>query len=54
MTVVSSFSAADMDPARLRSEGAKMLCRYLAYAESGGSDLGNVAKHKPGPQSLRA
>jgi very-short-patch-repair endonuclease len=47
MTVVSSFSAADMDPARLRAEGAKMLRGYLAYAESGGSDLGNVAKDKP-------
>jgi very-short-patch-repair endonuclease len=47
MTVVSSFSAQDMDPARLRAEGAQMLCRYLAYAESGGSDLGHVAKVKP-------
>jgi len=47
MTVVSSFSAADMDPARLRSEGAKMLGRYLEYAESGGSDLGHVAMDKP-------
>lgn len=47
MTVVSSFAAADMDPARLRSQGAQMLHRYLAYAESGGSDLGNVAKDKP-------
>jgi very-short-patch-repair endonuclease/Arc/MetJ family transcription regulator len=47
MTVVSSFSSADMDPARLRSEGAKMLSRYLAYAESSGSDLGNAAKEKP-------
>jgi hypothetical protein len=47
MTVVSSFSAADMDPARLRAEGAKMLGRCLAYAESGGSDFGHVAKDKP-------
>ena len=47
MTVVSSFSAADMDPTRLRADGAKMLRAYLAYAESGGSDLGNVAKDKP-------
>lgn len=47
MTVVSSFSAADMDPTRLRAEGAKMLSAYLAYAESGGSDLGNAAKGKP-------
>jgi very-short-patch-repair endonuclease len=47
MTVVSSFSAADMDPSKLRAEGAKMLCRYLAYAESKGSDLGSVAVDKP-------
>jgi very-short-patch-repair endonuclease len=47
MTVVSSFSAADMDPARLRAEGVKMLRSYLAYAESGGSDLGKAAKDKP-------
>jgi very-short-patch-repair endonuclease len=47
MTVVSSFSAQDMDPAKLRSEGAQMLCLYLTYAESGGADLGHVAKPKP-------
>ncbi len=47
ITVVSSFSSADMDPGKLRAEGAKMLCRYLAYAESKGSDLGSVAIDKP-------
>jgi very-short-patch-repair endonuclease len=47
MTVVSSFSAQEMDPARLRSEGAQMLARYLAYAESNGADLGHSAKPKP-------
>jgi very-short-patch-repair endonuclease len=47
MTVVSSFSAVDMDPSRLRAAGAQMLRGYLAYAESGGTDLGNVAKDKP-------
>jgi very-short-patch-repair endonuclease len=47
MTVVSSFSADEMDPSRLRSEGAQMLARYLAYAESGGSDLGHSSKPKP-------
>jgi very-short-patch-repair endonuclease len=46
MTVVSSFSADEMDPARLRSEGAQLLARYLAYAESGGADLGWSAKQK--------
>ena len=30
LTLVSSFSSLDMDPNRLRSEGAQMLWRYLA------------------------
>lgn len=47
MTVVSSFTSADLDPARLRAEGARMLGRYLQYAESGGSSLGEAAKEKP-------
>ena len=47
MTVVSSFTSSDLDPTKLRAEGAKMLGRYLAYAESGGSNLGEVAKDKP-------
>ena len=40
MTVVSSFSSADMDPTRLNSEGPQMLRDFLEYAESGGSNLG--------------
>lgn len=47
MTVVSSFSAFDMDPTRLHSEGPLMLQRYLQYAESGGANLGHHAKVKP-------
>ena len=47
MTVVSSFTAADLDPTRLKKEGARMLGRYLAYAESGGTNLGEAAKEKP-------
>lgn len=47
MTVVSSFTSADLDPARLGAEGARMLGRYLAYAESGGTNLGEAAKDKP-------
>src|SRR6266542_4044415 len=47
MAVVSSFSATDMDPGKLRAEGAKMLGRYLAYAESKGSDPGSFAIAKP-------
>ncbi len=47
MTVVSSFSSTDMDPNRLTSEGVRMLQRYLAYAESGGTDLGAVVRDRP-------
>lgn len=47
ITVVSSFTAADLDPTKLRAEGAQMLGRYLAYAESGGTNLGDSAKDKP-------
>jgi very-short-patch-repair endonuclease len=36
-----------MDPNKLHSDGAQMLWRYLAYAESGGNNLGDVAKSKP-------
>ncbi|MEV0457053.1 AAA domain-containing protein [Catellatospora methionotrophica] len=36
MTVVSSFTHLDMDPQRLRAEGAVMLRDFLAYASSGG------------------
>ena len=42
MTLVSSFTSADLDPNKLRAEGAKMLGGYLAYAESGGQELGAV------------
>jgi very-short-patch-repair endonuclease len=47
MTAVSSFTSADLDPERLHSEGARMLGRYLAYAESRGTNLGEAAKAKP-------
>lgn len=36
MIVVSSFSHLDMDPQRLRSEGMRLLRKYLEYAASGG------------------
>jgi very-short-patch-repair endonuclease len=44
MTVVSSFSAEEMDPTKLNSEGPQMLQRFLAYAESKGTDLGPHAR----------
>jgi len=37
MTVVSSFTAADLDPARLKARGALMLRDFLSYAADGGS-----------------
>ena len=47
MTVVSSFGSLDMDPNRLNAEDARMLARYLAYAESGGTDLGPHVRERP-------
>ncbi len=47
MTVVSSFSSSDIDPNRLKAEGARLLWRYLQYAESGGRDLGEVNLERP-------
>ena len=44
MTIVSAFSAADMDPDRLRSEGPRMLRDYIAYAASAGRDLGSARR----------
>lgn len=40
MTVVSSFTADDLDPDRLHSEGPRVLREYLEYASSGGTRLG--------------
>lgn len=42
--VISSFSSANMDPARLKSAGAEMLRDYLHYVESGGTDLGTRSR----------
>jgi very-short-patch-repair endonuclease len=39
MTVVSSFAAADLDPARSTAEGVRLLRAFLAYAQSGGNAL---------------
>ena len=47
LTVVSSFAGEEMDPERLRSNGAKMLRDYLCYAASGGKDLGLRTRTKP-------
>lgn len=48
ITVVSSFTAGDLDPNRLTGEGAKALRAYLQYAKSGGEDLGEKgASNRP-------
>jgi very-short-patch-repair endonuclease len=47
MTVVSSFDAADMDPHRTTSRGAKLLRDYLLYVESRGSNLGDTLRDHP-------
>ena len=52
MTVVSSFSAADLDPARLKSRGALMLRDLLLYAAQGGVD--SAAQARTGPDSPSA
>jgi very-short-patch-repair endonuclease len=36
LTVVSSFSSHDVDPARLTAPGARLLAEYLEYARAGG------------------
>jgi len=47
MTLVSSLTSDDLDPTKLRAEGAKMLRRYFEYCESGGTNLGEVAPDHP-------
>ncbi|MDR0342040.1 MAG: AAA family ATPase, partial [Nocardiopsaceae bacterium] len=37
LTLVSSFSSHEVDPDRVTSPGARLLCDYLEYAGSGGS-----------------
>jgi hypothetical protein len=39
MTVVSSFSSRELDPARSSARGVRLLAEYLRYAESSGTDL---------------
>jgi very-short-patch-repair endonuclease len=43
LTLVSSFSSHDVDPERVSSAGARLLCEYLAYADAGGTPLGGTA-----------
>lgn len=41
--LVSSFSSQDVDPERVSSAGARLLCDYLAYADAGGTGTGGAA-----------
>jgi very-short-patch-repair endonuclease len=47
MTVVSSFSSADLDPDRTTARGAELLRLYLQYAECGGERLDRHALEVP-------
>jgi AAA domain len=47
MTLVSSFTHADMDPDRSTKLGVELLRLYLHYAHSGGQDLGERALQIP-------
>lgn len=53
MTMVSSFSYAEVDPSRTRSQGADLLRQYVGYAESGGGELeGGEQAHPLNPFEL--
>jgi very-short-patch-repair endonuclease len=47
MTLVSAFTAADMDPNRSTRRGVELLRLYLAYCASRGEQLGEAARHIP-------
>jgi len=47
MTLVSSFSSADMDQSRSTAQGVELLRRYLAYAEQRGAGLADEAAATP-------
>ncbi len=47
ITVVSCFSADDMDPDRLNNQGVRMLRDYIEYAAGGGRTLGSGAVDAP-------
>lgn len=47
MTLVSSFSHAEMDPGRSSAEGVRLLRGYLKFAESGGIELSGGDEVEP-------
>ena len=52
MTVVSAFSPYELNPDRIRAEGLRLLRGYIAYAASGGADLGRDDHDKPPPNDF--
>ena len=52
MTIVSAFSPFELDPDRIRADGLKLLRGYIAYAASGGADLGRVDVDKEPPNDF--
>jgi very-short-patch-repair endonuclease len=51
MTLVSSFRSIDMDDKKLNATGAKVLKRYIRFAESDGRDLGDDAANDKIPMN---
>jgi very-short-patch-repair endonuclease len=47
VTLVTSFKSSEIDLDRTNAEGVKLLCKYLQYVESGGTNLGDVIVDKP-------
>ena len=47
VTLVSSFSARDMDPERSQAPGVELLRDYLQYVDSGAENLGDAIAEKP-------
>lgn len=49
LTVVSSLSAGELEPERLRSRGAQLLRALLDFAERGGDEVGAEPRHARDP-----
>ena len=54
LTLVSSFSSRDVDPDRVTSAGARLLCDYLEYTDSGGAAAGEPAPQHTGLSPFEA
>ena len=52
MTIVSAFSPFELDPDRIRAEGARLLRGYITYAATNGEELGRVDVDKPPPNDF--